>query len=104
MGFPLRKVSLLKKNAFLILPLILLNLGCSAKGPSEGSGLTLEEEQKLDDIVMEHEFYSGCVTEKIADIHWQLCEDQGICEVDISDTLEYGEWLSIYRACIANTL
>jgi len=83
---------------------MLLNVGCSVKAPLEGHGLSLEEEQKLDEIVLEHEFYSGCVTEEIADIHWQLCENQVECADDISDTLEYGEWLSIYRACIANTL
>jgi len=88
----------------LLLPVLLLNAGCSTQMAVQKTELSSEEQEKLNEIVLNNEFYSGCVTEKIADIHWQLCEGQGICEVDISDTLEYGEWLSIYRACIANTL
>ena len=93
---------------------LLFNLGCSTHNGSAKTGLNAEERRQLDNMIANHEFYSGCVTEEIADLKESVCDTQNQCnqshsdnkvnEQDFTDQLNYQTWLKIYKACIANPL
>lgn len=92
---------------------VLFSLGCSTHNDLAKTGLNTKERHKLNEIVLNHEFYSGCVTEEIADLQAVFCETTNQCPKSdteteesvkaFTDQLDYQAWLKIYKACIANT-
>lgn len=97
-----------------LMSLVLMSVACSSNSSVPQAGMSLEERRQLNDIVANHEFYSGCVTEEITDLKAEFCDSQNQCsqshsdnkvnEQDFTDQLDYQTWLKIYKACIANTL
>ncbi|MGB0944575.1 MAG: hypothetical protein ACPGUE_19370 [Marinomonas sp.] len=97
-----------------LMSFVLMSVACSSHKSVPQAGMSLEERRQLNDIVVNHEFYSGCVTEEIADLKAEFCDSQNQCsqshsdnkvnEQDFTGQLDYQTWLKIYKACIANTL
>ena len=96
-----------------LMSLVLMSVACSSHKSVPQAGTSLEERRQLNDIVANHEFYSGCVTEEIADLQAVFCETTNQCPKSdteteesvkaFTDQLDYQAWLKIYKACIANT-
>jgi hypothetical protein len=99
------------KKSIALLVLVIVQL---AHAQTDKTVLSTQDKQRLNDIVLNHEFYSGCVTEKIADLASELCSSQNQCTDRIDENpasnavfveqLDYQAWLVIYKACIANKL
>lgn len=97
-----------------LMSLVLMSVACSSHKSAPQAGMSLEDKQQLNDIVANHEFYSGCVTEEITDLKAEFCDSHNQCsqsqsdnkvnEQDFTDQLDYQTWLNIYKACIANSL
>lgn len=92
----------MKRLTLLFLTSLLATVGCSNQKTLNSSELTIEEKQQLTEFRHQHEFYSGCVTEEIADIQETLCETQGKCFDDMAQALGYEQWIKVYKACVAN--
>ncbi len=73
---------------------------------TENTSLTTAEQTQLENYVLNNEFISGCVTEKLADLAEKSSSKPHLCEQAKSDFIEqqlsYSQWLSIYHACRAN--
>lgn len=91
-------------------PILLLNTASVEGSALKKAELSSQEEDKLTEIVLNHEFYSGCVTEKISDIQMAFCDDNkevcdgGLDQEEVSQSLDYEQWRTIYKACIADKL
>lgn len=61
------------------------------------------EAEKLNKIVMDNEFLSGCVTELISDLKetYHAKYDE-YCKTEFSETLDYAQWVNIYNSCMFN--
>lgn len=81
---------------------LLFIAGCSNQETLNQSVLTTQEKQQLTEFRHQHEFYSGCVTEEIADIQEMLCDTQGKCLDDMNEAWGYAQWIKVYKACVAN--
>ena len=104
---------------FSIISVLFMNASL-AKASASSSLLSEKEKQSLNTLILNHEFYSGCVTQEIADRQSMLCdtqkqctklstklttkqgEDKALSKEAFADQLDYQTWLTIYQACIAN--
>lgn len=88
----------------LALGLILLMQGCSnLKDTTCPSVVQLKgvESEKLNEMVLNNHFISGCVTELISDLkELQPAKLQSQCQGDFDKTLSYAQWVKIYNACL----
>ena len=88
----------------LALVLILLMQGCSTiEDTTCPSVVQLKgaESKKLNDMVLNNHFISGCVTELISDLKaLQPAKLQSQCQGDFDKTLNYAQWVKIYNACL----
>ena len=63
--------------------------------------LTEEQSKELNNIVLNHSFLSGCVTEELSDLKEKLCaESRYYCQANFDRKLRYEQWLSIYQYCV----
>ena len=84
--------------------LILLVQGCTNTKditcPST-INLTTIESEKINQIIINNEFISGCVTEIISDFtESSVTKYLNQCKADFANTLNYVQWLEIYNSCM----
>jgi hypothetical protein len=65
------------------------------------SVLTEEESIKLNNISLNNEFLSGCVTYELSVIADELCDDTtNYCIGKTANKLTFNQWVKIYNTCI----
>jgi len=89
----------MKILAFVFIFLIQACSNTQDKDCSITSTVTALEAEKLEQIVLNNHFLSGCVTESISDLK-ALSVTQNQCNTDFDKTLTYVQWLEIYNACM----
>ena len=63
--------------------------------------LSSVEKKKLEEIQINNEFMSGCITEKISEFCEDICQEKSnICMAEQSPPINYSQWLNIYEACM----
>ncbi|MDO6621177.1 hypothetical protein [Shewanella sp. 6_MG-2023] len=74
--------------------------------PQDSLDIPLVQRQQLNNIALNNEYFSGCVTEQLADIIEEVCsKSEAYCcesdnESDASIELTYQQWVNIYQHCM----
>jgi len=88
------------KVRFMFWILLLLIVGCS-NGKEQYSSLSTQEQEKLTNYQLNHEFISGCVTEKLHEINRDYCDQESnYCNIPPESFFDYQQWMKVYTACL----